>query len=340
MTALLLIATLLAVVIAYVNGLHDASNAVSTSIATRTMRESSALAYAAILNTLGAVIGLSIGAFSLSWALPLLGFGALDPAALTGSALLAPLLIGSALTVILWDVATWATGTPSSTWHAMYGAAAGGALILGQPVEWGRLLGILALALLIGPLAGALCAHLLARGVIRLAAAGRMGTGAMRCVQTLSAGAVATSHGVIDSHLPMALIVIAAHYEGIAMNPGGGPMPWAILLVAFALGLGTLVGGRRIISTLSRRLTNLTTVQGFAAEAGTAALMGTVSIGLGVTLSSSQTLTSSIAGAGLALGPRQIRWGVYGRIATVWIATPLACFAISAILTLLAYRLL
>lgn len=326
----------LAVALAYVNGFHDASNSVSTSIATRTMRERTALAYAALLNLLGALLGLGLASLTAARAMEMLGLdggGAVD---LASDPLVPSMLIGAAIGAILWSIATWALGSPSSSWQAAFAATAGSALALGQDVRWGWLAEVLLLPLVIGPLLAGGLAYGLARGVRALGAEERLGSGALRSLQTVSAGAVAVGHGMIDIALPAGLLVIAGAATGTPMSPAS----WPMLLIAVALGLGTLAGGRRIIRTISRRLTNLTTVQGFAAEVSTALLMAAVALGAGAPLSTSYTLSSSVVGAGLAFGPRQIRWKVLAQILTIWALSPLAALGLGATATLLAYRLL
>jgi PiT family inorganic phosphate transporter len=343
----------LSLVLAYVNGFHDASNAVSTAIATRVMKERHALAFAAVLNLLGALLGVGLAALTGSWALSALSLdrvAAGDTAGtstsagsiLMGSDALVPVLIGTLLAVIVWSLLTWWLGAPSSTWQTILGAVAGSCLVLGLTVPSAGLVGGILVPLLLAPLLGAAAAYGLARVVTALGDHERIGTDALNVLQTISAGAVAVGHGLNDARIPMAFVVLAA----VGSSPGAGTRPGSVIAVggasavAVAVASGTFVGGRRIIRTLSRRLTNLVGTQGFAAETATAVVMGVVAGGLGVPVSTSQTLTSSIVGAGLAAGPRQIRWKVFGQIVLTWVATPLVAAALGAVLTLLVQRLI
>lgn len=331
-------AVCLALVMAYVNGLHDASNAVSTTIATRAMSERAALILAAILNLLGSLLGLGMSLTGARWALDLAGLESLTHADVHGDPMVPPMLVGVALTVICWSVLTWMLGIPSSTWQAMLGAAAGAALAMGLPVPWLAALALIVLPLVVAPVVSGIASYALARVIRRLGAEDRISIGTLQFLQTLSAGAVATAHGFSDSRISMALIVLAASYQGIDMADTPSALT-AMIAVSLALALGTLVGGHRIIRTLARRLTNLATVQGFAAETVAAIVVLVGASGTGTSFSTSQSLTSSVVGSGLALGPRQIRWKLFGGILGVWVATPIACLGLGAVCTLLVERL-
>lgn len=316
----------LAIALAVLNGLHDASNAVSTTIATRTLSERAALRLAAGLNLLGALLGLGIAESGARLALDSLR-PALEPAGdpRTVLALLGAALVGG----LAWGLFTWWRGMPSSTWHAVYGGLAGATLGLGLQVPWTDEIGLVALSLLISPLLGGgltfTLVHVLARATTR----SRVRNRHLRAAQTVSAGTVAAGHGMTDVLLPMSALVLAAEAVGT------GPLPWwAGPLLAIALALGTLAGGRRIIRTLVARLTDLSTAQGLAAETSAAVMMLAASIGLGAPVSTSHTITAGIVGSGLAVGPRSVRWPVVGRILLTWVATPVIAGAVAAVAAL------
>ena len=116
---------------AYMNGFHDASNAVSTTIATRTLRESAALMMAAVLNLLGALLGMMLIMVTAQWAIDLLGLAPLLEATDGAPDRLGAAMLAIMLTTILWDLITWWFGMPASTWHAYFGATLGASLVLG-----------------------------------------------------------------------------------------------------------------------------------------------------------------------------------------------------------------
>lgn len=324
---LLVLVVVLAIAMAYVNGFHDASNAVTTTITTRTLPESTALAMAAILNVLGALLGMMLIVVSTPWALQLLGMTQLTQETSEQPDVLALALIAIMLTTIGWDLLTWWPGMPSSTWHAFFGSTLGVSLAIGAPAAWEQL-GVLLVVSLVGPVLSAVIAYLLMQLVLGLGRHERLRRGHLRFAQTVSAGAVATGHGLNDSRLPLAVIVIA-------FAATGGPPSFAVTLmvaVALAIGLGTLVGGHRIIRVLGRHLTDLNVAQGLAAETSAAVTMSLGLFGVGSPVSTSHALASSVVGAGVAQGLRNVRWQVAGKILLIWLATPLACAVVGAAL--------
>lgn len=316
-----------ALAMAYMNGFHDASNAVSTTITTRTLRESTALAMAALLNLLGALLGMALILVTAQWAVDLLGM-----VPLTGATAGRPDLLGLALLAIMvatigWDLLTWRLGMPASTWHAFLGATLGVTLVIGATAAWEQL-GTLLVVSLVGPVLSAGIAFGLMHALLHAGRHERLQRGHLRFAQTLSAGAVATGHGINDSRLPLAVVVIAASTL---------EAPWAgtvgtMVAVAIAVGAGTLMGGHRIIRTLGRRLTDLTVAQGLAAEVSAAATMSLSLFGLDAPVSTSHALASSVVGAGAAQGLRTVRWRVARSIALIWLATPLATALVGAAL--------
>nr|WP_245822536.1 inorganic phosphate transporter [Brachybacterium avium] len=237
-STLLVLVVLTALVMAYVNGVHDASNAVSTTITTRTLRESTALAMAALLNLLGALLGMALLVVTMEWAVHLLGMVPLTEATADDPDRLGLALLAIMLATIGWDLVTWRLGMPASTWHAFLGATLGVTLVSGATAAWGQL-GIILLVSLVGPLLSAGLAFALMHGLLRLGRHERLQRGHLRFAQTLSAGAVATGHGINDSRLPLAVVAVAAAATGAA--PAG--MMGMMVAIAVAMGAGTLIGG-------------------------------------------------------------------------------------------------
>lgn len=317
----------LAIVLAYVNGFHDASNAISTTITTRTLRERTALGMAALLNLLGALLGVGLVTLSSTWAFARMGLGHLADGD-TPDHLVLWIVFAGVLTAILWDLVTWWLGMPSSSWHALFGGIGGASLVLGWQADWSVIVRSSLLPTFFAPLLGAAAAFGLMHLVSRLLAGDRLLAGHVRFAQTVSAGAVATAHGLQDALIPMAVITAVA-----ATSPVPGPLLVAApLVVALTMAAGTFMGGHRIIRTLGSRLTDLSTPQGFAAEAATAGLMGMVSLGMGLPVSSSHSIAAGIMGAGLARGPRALRLPIVRRILAVWVSTPLVCFLLGVVI--------
>lgn len=326
-TVLFALVVVLALAMAYMNGFHDASNAVSTTIATRTLRESTALAVAALLNLLGALLGMALLAVTAQWAIELLGFTPLTEATLGRPDVLGLALVAILLSTIFWDLFTWWLGMPSSTWHAFFGATFGASFAIGAGPAW-EMLGLLFFVSIVGPPLSAALAFLLMQVVLRLGRHEQLERSHLRFAQTVSAAAVATGHGISDSRLPLAVVVVAAATTE-ASAVGTVSM---MVSISVAIGAGTLIGGHRIIRTLGRRLTDLTVAQGLAAETSAAVTMSLSIFGLNVPISTSHSLASSVVGAGAAKGPRNVRWPVARTMLLTWLATPLVSALLGAAL--------
>lgn len=324
----------LAVALAFVNGVHDASNAISTTITTRALRERTALWYAAVLNLLGALLGGWAVAISAGWATGVLWLDELF-------ATVSPQQLGFALTgillaTLLWLLATLRLGMPASTWHSVFGAVAGAVFALGAHAPWTRLMLLVALPILVGPLVAAAASFVVMRILLALGRTERLRVAHMRFLQTTSAGLVAAGHGLHDVRVPLALIAAAA----ACTTSGAEIAVGATIPVAVALALGTALGGHRIIRTLGRRVSDLSTAQGLAAETMAAAVVGLAVFGLKVPVSTSHTLAAGVVGAGSALGPRHVRWTVVGQMLVTWFATSLVTGLLSGVITILQMRLL
>lgn len=327
MTPVLLgIIILLALVTAYYTGFHDASSAVSTTISTRSLPEATALNLAALLNLLGALLGMLVVSVSAGWAVDLLGIGPIIDGAGEDADLIGVAVVLMLLSTLAWEVLTWWYGVPSSTWHAFLGAALGASAALGVFSIWPPVLGLLAAATLLGPLLGALASFGLMRGMLALGRAERLRVGHLRFAQTISACAVAAGHGMSDARLPLALVVIVCEASGVPVSTS----MWLAVPIALAIAGGTLMGGHRIIRTIGRRLTPLNSAQGLVAEGTSAILMGLAVIGFQLPISSSHTLASSVVGAGVAIGPRHVRWNVARGIVVFWLLTPVVTCVLTA----------
>lgn len=315
---LLVLVVGLALALAYVNGFHDASNAVSTAIATRSLRESTALAMAALLNLLGALLALLILALTTTWALRLLGLTEMAAATAGDPDLLAFALIAIALSTLAWEVGTWWYGMPSSTWHAFYGGVAGAYLALGKGGSVDRIAALVLIPTLLGPVLSVALSYLAMRALMAIGRTERLRTGHIRFAQTVSAGAVATGHGMNDVRLPMAVAMVAAASAGL--EPAS--TMFLGVPIAVAVAAGTLMGGHRIIRTIGRRMTDLSAAQGLAAESSAVLVIAALAAGIHAPISTSHTLASGVVGAGLARGPRHIKWNVVRSVVLTWLLTP------------------
>jgi PiT family inorganic phosphate transporter len=224
---------------------------------------------------------------------------------------------------VLWNLGTWWLGLPSSSTHALFGGLTGAAIIGSgfSAVNFGGVVSKIVLPALLSPfIAGvvALIATFIAYRITRLARAHGSERG-FRHAQTVSASLVSLAHGTNDAQKTMGVItltLIVAGYQ--AANTG--PQIWVILACGLAIGTGTYTGGWRIMRTVGKRITDVKSPQGFAAETSSAATI-LISSNLGFPLSTTQVTSGSVVGAGLGKRLASVHWGIVGRIAIAWIIT-------------------
>ncbi|BDZ51922.1 phosphate transporter [Frondihabitans sucicola] len=303
-----------ALVFDFTNGFHDTANAMATSVATGALKPKVAVLISAVLNLVGAFISTEV-AKTVSNGIIKEGPGGVD---------ITPVMIFAGLVgAVLWNLTTWYLGLPSSSTHALFGGLIGAAVIgagVGS-VDFGVVLSKIVVPAVVSPLVAgsvALVATFAAYRMTRNARA-RGSERGFRYGQTVSASLVSLAHGTNDAQKTMGVItltLIAAGYQG----SGTGPSLWVILACGLAIGLGTYVGGWRIMKTVGKNITDVQSPQGFAAETASAATI-LISSHLGFALSTTQVTSGSVIGAGLGKRLAIVHWGVVGRIATGWVVT-------------------
>lgn len=331
----LILAIGMALLFALTNGFLDAANAIATLVATRTARPGQAIALAAVFNLAGPF---------------LLGGAVADTIAkvVTLPGNLAVEAIGAGLSgAVLWNFVARHRNIPSSSSHALVGGLVGVALLAGGPaaVHWGGLeglrpvgvlgiLGILALA----PLLGLGLTYLLERPLLRLAQglSGRAGRRLNRLQWGTSAW-LSFAHGSNDSMKSVGIIAALLLASGQAHSLDISPL--MILVASGALTLGTALGGWGIVRTVGRGIFPVRQLDGLASQTGSALIILAAST-LGAPVSTTQVVSSSVIGSGLARGRwRHIDWQVVRAITTTWLTTMPAAALLGA-LFLPAWRLL
>jgi PiT family inorganic phosphate transporter len=314
-TVSLVVVIALAVVFDYVNGFHDTANAIATSVATKALRPSHAVAMAAAFNFIGAFAGTAVA--------KTIGAGLVDEQTTT-QAVVAAALIGA----IFWNLVTWRWGIPSSSSHALIGGllgatiAAAGLSALKPEGIWNKVLVPLVTSPLLG-FAGAFVLMVALYWIFKRAER-RMLARRFRRLQVISAGYMAFSHGSNDAQKTMGIITLALFSAGVIPTID---VPWeVIVLSATAISLGTAIGGWRIMKTMGHRVVELEPIHGFAAETTAATvLLGTAHFGMPV--STTHVISSAIMGVGSSKGVRGVRWGVARSIVMAWIVTiPITMF--------------
>ena len=322
----LAVAILLAIAFATTNGIHDASNAIATLVATRAARPGQAIALASVFNMLGPLLLGAAVADTIG------GIVTVSPSA-------ANLVIGSGLAAaVAWNLVTWRFGLPSSSGHALVGGLVGAALMDGglDAVNWGGLdgwhpvgvLGVL-VALTVSPPLGALGAFVVIRALRRIARrATRRWRGPVRGGQWGMSAALAFSHGANDAQKSVGVIAALLLADG-RIDSLSAPL-WVKLACAAALTAGTALGGWRIIRTVGRRIYRIQPIDGLASQSASSGVIFGASL-LGAPVSTTQVVASSIVGIGVGRRRRRhVHWRIVRDMGLAWIITLPAAGALGA----------
>jgi len=304
----------------FLNGLHDAANSIATIVSTRVLRPQYAVAWAAFFNFIA-----------------FLFFG-LHVANTIGTGIIAPdvvdpaVVFGALMGAIIWNLITWALGIPSSSSHALVGGLVGAGLAkvgIGAIVWHGLVPTTLAIvgSPLVGFLLALLIMLLLSWLLVRSTpfAVDRM----FQHLQFVSASLYSLGHGGNDAQKTMGIVAVLLFSQGHLGTDFYVPF-WVVITCQLAMALGTLAGGWRIVKTMGSKITRLTPIQGFCAEAGGSATLFAATW-LGIPVSTTHTITGSIIGVGAARKVSAVRWSVANNIVVAWIITIPASATIAAL---------
>jgi PiT family inorganic phosphate transporter len=302
---------LLALVFDFMNGFHDAANAIATVVSTGVLKPQTAVAMSALFNFVAIfTVGLHVAST--------VGKGTVDPHIVDQY-----VIFGALVGAIFWNVITWYYGIPSSSSHALIGGLVGaavaksgtGALVGGgllKTVTW------IILSPLLGFLLGSLV--MLAVSWIFVKTPPRKVDTWFRRLQLVSAAAYSLGHGGNDAQKTIGIIWMLLITAGAAHATDTAPPLWVIISCYTAISLGTLFGGWRIVKTMGQKITKLKPVGGFCAESGGALTLFLAS-SIGVPVSTTHTITGAIVGVGSAQKASAVRWGVAGNIVWAWVFT-------------------
>src|SRR5262245_18185010 len=301
----------LALAFDFINGFHDAANSIATVVSTRVLSPRWAVAWAAFFNFVAfLVFGLHVA--------KTIGKGTIDPHYVTLA-----VVTGGLLGAIVWDLLTWWWGLPSSSSHALVGGLAGAALAHAGPkalVASGLVkIGIF---IFVAPILGMVTGFLIMLAIywlLRRASPARVGKWFKR-LQLVSAAAYSLGHGGNDAQKTMGIIFVVQIARGMIPKDTAEPHTWVVLACHTAMGLGTLMGGWRIVKTMGQKICKLQPVNGFAQEtAGALTLYGAT--GLGIPVSTTHTITGAIVGVCATRGIHTVKWGVATRVVWAWVLT-------------------
>ena len=308
LTGMLLVVVVLALLFDFSNGWHDSANAIATVVSTRVVSPFVAVMGAGVLNVAGAFMSTAVA--------KMVGSGIVNPALVTQE-VVAAALAGA----ILWNLFTLLLGLPTSSSHALIGGLVGAAVTHGgwTMVKWSGLRPVME-AMVLAPFFGfAIGLSLMVViswvffGVTR-----SLATRLFKRLQLVSACFLAFSHGANDAQKAMGIITLALLSAG--QIPSGEVPFWVIGACAVAMGLGTALGGWQIVRTLGMGIVKLEPVHGFAAETGAAAVL-LVTAHIGLPVSTTQTITTSVMGVGAIKRFSAVRWGLTTRILYAWVFT-------------------
>lgn len=310
----------------FTNGFHDTGNAMATSIATGALKPKVAVAISGVLNLVGAFLSVQVAKTVAKVVhiqdkngAPLPFFNAPG-----GHHLLITIVFAGLAGGIIWNLATWLLGLPSSSSHALFGGLIGAAVAglgFSSGVDWTLVLTSIIIPAFLSPVVALLIAA--AGTFLVYAIASRVPEKSrekgFRWGQIGSASLVSLAHGTGDAQKTMGVIFLALVAHGSLTASGDIPF-WVKLACAVAIALGTYIGGWRVIRTLGKGLVEIASPQGMAAEAASAAVILTSSH-LGLALSTTHVATGSILGTGVGKKGARVRWKVAGRMAAGWLIT-------------------
>jgi inorganic phosphate transporter, PiT family len=318
---------LAAIIFEYSNGFHDAANAIATVVSTRVLTPRRAIAMAAFFNLTGALLG---GAVAST-----IGQGLVDTDIVT-----MPTVLCALIAAFAWNMATWWFGLPSSSSHSLIGGLCGAALAAARGnwsvIKWDA--GVwpkVVVPMITSPVAGFIFGGLL---MLLLFITLRRYTphfvnSLFGKLQIFSAAWMAHSHGSNDAQKTMGVITLALftgtkagsfdHLPGwlnFLKTPTFVLPTWVVALCALTMAVGTAAGGWRIIRTMGHKMVKLQPVHGFAAET-TAALIIHGASTVGIPVSTTHVISTSIMGVGATKRMSAVKWGLVGRIVWAWVLT-------------------
>jgi len=303
----------------FLNGFHDAANAIATVVVTKTLRPQHAVLMAGAANFVGYFI------FGVAVATTI-GTGIVDSSVVT-----LPIIFAALVGAIAWNILTWLFGLPTSSSHALIGGLVGSAIVaVGMSaVLVDGLLKVFAF-IFIAPLLGGLGALLFTILVLRASPKrGRARTNkAFKRLQLVSAAIYSIGHGTNDAQKTMGVIALVLFSAGV--NSSFRVDDWVVFSCYAAITLGTIFGGWRIVKTMGTNIMKIRPMEGFCSETSSAAvLVGTAHFGIPV--STTHVIAGAIMGVGTAERGRRVRWVTARKIIWAWMLTIPATAAFGAV---------
>ena len=310
----------LALLFDFMNGFHDAANAIATVVSTGVLKPHNAVLLASFFNFIAILI------FQLKVATTV-GKGTIDPAIVDHY-----VVFGALVGAISWNLLTWFYGIPSSSSHALIGGLVGAAVAKagsGSLISSGliKTISFIVLSPLLGFLFGSMMMLIVSWLFVR--STPQPVDKWFRRMQLISASMYSLGHGGNDAQKTMGIIWMLLIAAGV--SAASDPLPWWVIVSCYAaISLGTLFGGWRIVKTMGQKITKLKPVGGFCAETGGAMTLF-FATAMGIPVSTTHTITGAIVGVGSSRKMSAVRWGIAGNIVWAWIFTIPASAFLAAI---------
>ena len=325
----LLITVVLTLGVIFVNGWTDAPNAIATCVSTRAMGPRAAILMAAVFNFFGVLVMTMINATVAETIYNMVDFGG-DP----HEALVA--LCAALFAIVVWAVAAWYFGIPTSESHALIAGLSGAAIALHGGLsginggEWVKVLYGLALSTVLGFAFGWVAAKLT---VFTCRGLDRRRTGKFfRAAQIGGGAAMAFMHGAQDGQKFMGVFLLGMFLTRGQANVTEFTIPlWLMILCSVVMAVGTSIGGYRIIKAVGMDMVKLETYQGFSADLAAAGCLLLSSL-TGIPVSTTHTKTTAIMGVGAAKRLSSVNWGVVKEMVLTWILTFPGCGVIGLLM--------
>ncbi|NTU89753.1 MAG: inorganic phosphate transporter [Actinobacteria bacterium] len=325
----LLIIFILSIGIIVLNGAHDASNAIATCVATRSMSPGLAIGMAAIFNFLGVVLMTSISTAVAKTIFKMVNFSGNNEMALIA-------LAAAMVAIVIWGVGTWMLGIPSSQSHALVAGLTGAAIALQGGLsgvnqhEWVKVIYGLVFSTGLGFLSGWALTKLIA-ALCRNIDYRKAETPFAR-LQDIAAAVLAFMHGAQDGQKFMTVLVLGVILAmGYDQNSTLQFPMWIMILSAASMSAGTAIGGKKIIKTVGMDMVKLEKWQGFSATAA-ASVCIYISTITGLPISTTHTKTTAIMGVGTAKRASAVNWSAAKDMIWAWVFTFPGCGIIGFVL--------
>ncbi len=324
----LLITVLLTMAVILVNGWTDAPNAIATAISTRAMEPRPAILMAAVFNFLGILVMTAVNKTVAETIFNMVDFGDNSHEALVA-------LCAAMVAIVLWAVAAWIFGIPTSESHALIAGLTGAAIAIHGGLagvngsEWVKVLYGLVLSTVLGFAMGFAAVKLVELLFHKMDR--KKSSVFFKRAQSVGAAAMAFMHGAQDGQKFMGVFLLGMALSN-GQNVGTFVIPfWLILLCSATMGLGTSIGGYRIIKAVGMDMVKLETYQGFAADIAGAGCLLLSSLS-GIPVSTTHTKTTAIMGVGAARRLRSVDWSVVREMVLTWVLTFPGCGLIGFIM--------